>query len=41
MPHFVGGLIHIHNEMSIEDIVTETGVWIYRPPNLDQSHANP
>jgi hypothetical protein len=27
--------------MSIEDIVNEAGVWIYRPPNQDQSHANP
>jgi hypothetical protein len=33
--------INIRNEMSIEDIVNEAGVWIYRPPNQDQSHANP
>jgi hypothetical protein len=34
--------INIRNEMSLEDIVNETGVWIYQPPdNLRQSHANP
>ena len=33
--------INIRNEMSIYDIVNETGVWIYRPQNQDQSHANP
>jgi len=33
--------INIRNEMSIYDIVNETGVWIYQPPNQDQSHANP
>jgi len=33
--------INIRNEMSFEDIVNETGVWIYQPPNLDQSYANP
>jgi len=32
--------INIRNEMSIEDIVNEAGVWIYQPPNLNQSHAN-
>jgi hypothetical protein len=33
--------INIRNEMSVYDIVNETGVWIYQPSNLDQSHANP
>ena len=33
--------INIRNEMSFEDIVNETGVWYYQPPNQDQSHANP
>jgi hypothetical protein len=33
--------INIRNEMSIEDIVNETGVWIYQPPDQGQSHANP
>jgi len=33
--------INIRNEMTIEDIVNETGVWSYQPPNQDQSHANP
>jgi hypothetical protein len=33
--------INIRNEMSFEDIVNETGVWIYQPPNQDQSYANP
>jgi hypothetical protein len=33
--------INIRNEMSISDIVNETGVWIYQPPNQDHSHANP
>jgi hypothetical protein len=33
--------INIRNEMSIYDIVNETSVWIYQPPNQDQSHANP
>ena len=33
--------INIRNEMSIEDIVNETGVWIYQTPNQDQSYANP
>jgi hypothetical protein len=33
--------INIRNEMSIYDIVNETGIWIYQPPNQDQSHANP
>ena len=33
--------INIRNEMSIYDIVNETGVWIYQPPNQDQSYANP
>jgi hypothetical protein len=33
--------ITIRNEMSFEDIVNETGVWIYQPPNRDQSYANP
>src|SRR4030066_161747 len=33
--------INIRNEMSIEDIVNETGAWIYQPPNQDQLYANP
>ena len=33
--------INIRNEMSFNDIVNATGVWMYQPPNLDQSHANP
>ncbi len=33
--------INIRNEMNIEDIVNETGVWYYRPPNQNLSHANP
>ena len=33
--------INIRNEMSIEDIVNETGVWYYQPSNQDQSYANP
>jgi len=33
--------INIRNEMSFEDIVNETGVWYYQPPNQDKSHANP
>jgi hypothetical protein len=33
--------INIRNEMSFDDIVNATGVWMYQPPNLDQSHANP
>ncbi len=33
--------INIHNEMSIEDIVNQTGAWYYQPSNKDQSHANP
>jgi len=33
--------INIRNEMSFDDIVNETGVWMYQPPNLDQLHANP
>lgn len=33
--------INIRNEMSFNDIVNETGVWYYQPPNKDQSHANP
>jgi hypothetical protein len=33
--------INIRNEMSIEDIVNETGVWCYQPSNQDQSHASP
>jgi hypothetical protein len=33
--------INIRNEMSIEDVVNETGVWIYQTSNQDQSHANP
>jgi hypothetical protein len=33
--------INIRNEMSIEDIVNETGVWYYQPLNQDRSHANP
>ena len=33
--------INIRNEMSFDDIVNETGVRMYQPPNLDQSHANP
>ena len=32
--------INIRNEMSIEDIVNKTGVWIYQPPNQDQSYAS-
>jgi len=27
--------------MSFDDIVNETGAWMYQPPNLDQSYANP
>lgn len=34
-------LINIRNEMSIQDIVNDTGVWIYQQPNQSQSHANP
>jgi len=30
----------MHTEMSIEDIVNQTGVWLYQPPNQDQSYAN-
>jgi hypothetical protein len=26
--------------MSFEDIVNDTGVWIYQPPNQDQSYAS-
>ena len=33
--------INIRNEMSFDDIVNETGVWYYQPPNQDLSHANP
>jgi len=33
--------INIRNEMSIEDIVNETGVWYYQPSNQNQSHAIP
>ncbi len=33
--------INIHNEMSIEDMVNETGVWYYQPSNKDQLYANP
>lgn len=33
--------INIRNEMSFADIVNETGVWYYQPPNQDQSYANP
>jgi len=33
--------INIRNEMSFDDIVNETGVWYYQPPNMDQSYANP
>ena len=33
--------INIRNEMSFDDIVNDTGVWMYQPPNQDQSHANP
>ena len=32
--------INIRNEMSFEDIVNETGVWVYQPPNQDQSYAS-
>lgn len=32
--------INIRNEMSFENIVNETGVWIYQPPNQDQSYAS-
>jgi len=32
--------INIRNEMNFEDIVNETGVWIYQPPNKDQSYAS-
>jgi len=32
--------INIRNEMSFEDIVNETCVWIYQPPNQDQSYAS-
>jgi hypothetical protein len=32
-----GSSINIRNEMSIEDIVNETGVWQYQPSNQDQS----
>ena len=33
--------INIHNEMSIEDMVNETGVWYYQPSNKDHLYANP
>ena len=33
--------INIRNEMSFDDIVNKTGVWIYQPPNQEQSYANP
>ena len=33
--------INMHTEMSIEDIVDQTGGWLYQPPNHDQSYANP
>ena len=33
--------INIRNEMSMEDIVNDIGVWVYHPPNQDQSYANP
>jgi hypothetical protein len=33
--------INIRNEMSFDDIVNDTGVWIYQPPNQNQSYANP
>jgi hypothetical protein len=33
--------LNIRNEMSFDDIVNETGVWMYQPPNLDQVRANP
>jgi len=32
--------INIRNEMSIKDIVNDTGVWIYQPPNQDQLYAS-
>jgi len=33
--------IKIRYEMSIEDVVNETGVWCYQLSNQDQLHANP
>jgi hypothetical protein len=33
--------INIHNEMSIEDIVNETGAWHYQPSNKEHSYAYP
>src|SRR3972149_1682906 len=33
--------INIRNGMTIEDIMTQPGVWLYQPSNQDQSHANP
>jgi len=33
--------INIHNEMSIEDMVNETGIWYYQTSNKDQLYANP
>ena len=32
--------INMHTEMSIEDIVNQAGVWLYQPPNQDQSYSN-
>jgi len=32
--------INIRNEMSFEDIVNETGIWRYQPPNRGKSHAS-
>ena len=31
--------INIRNEISLADIVNQTGVWWYQPPNQDQSYA--
>jgi hypothetical protein len=33
--------INIRNEMSVYDIVNETGVWIYQPPNLNMPRESP
>jgi hypothetical protein len=33
--------IKIRNERSLANIVNDTGVWLYQPPNQEQSHANP
>ena len=33
--------IAIRNEMSLYNTATETGLWIYQPPDQQQSYANP